>query len=329
MAAVRRNILDNATDRDRFIQACIALKSESTGFTTSQLSIGPGPVATDVDVSVWDLFVMWHVRAMQEMSSDNRRNAAHMGSVFLPWHRYYLLVLEFEMRRVLGVGPDDFGMPYWDWGVDGDTLSPTEQINAAPLWSHIGGNGQGFTREVVDGPFVYPNFRINIEIGPDNQLRATDRGLRRGFGNQANGLPTTDHVNAALNQTTYDMAGFDAQSDGFRNFLEGWRPITQAPANHNRVHVWAGGDMLPGSSPNDPLFFLNHCNVDRIWAQWQQDHPTSTYQPRGRSTGESDPLFRHRSEDPLYSLFTNEPPVSAVFDLERFYTYASDTMPVS
>ena len=34
------------------------------------------------------------------------------------------------------------------------------------------------------------------------------------------------------------------------------------------VHVWIGGDMGPGTSPNDPAFFLNHCNVDRIWEAW-------------------------------------------------------------
>jgi hypothetical protein len=29
----------------------------------------------------------------------------------------------------------------------------------------------------------------------------------------------------------------------------------------DRVHVWVGGDMLPGTSPNDPAFFLDPCFV--------------------------------------------------------------------
>src|SRR5829696_1697483 len=37
---------------------------------------------------------------------------------------------------------------------------------------------------------------------------------------------------------------------------------------HNQVHVWIGGDMGPATSPNDPVFYLNHCNVDRIWEAW-------------------------------------------------------------
>ena len=31
--------------------------------------------------------------------------------------------------------------------------------------------------------------------------------------------------------------------------------------------------MAQMTSPNDPIFFLHHCQVDRIWAQWQQEHP--------------------------------------------------------
>jgi tyrosinase len=28
--------------------------------------------------------------------------------------------------------------------------------------------------------------------------------------------------------------------------------------------------MLPLTSPNDPIFLMNHCNVDRIWEAWTQ-----------------------------------------------------------
>lgn len=42
---------------------------------------------------------------------------------------------------------------------------------------------------------------------------------------------------------------------------------------HNRVHMWVGGTMQePMISPRDPIFWLHHANVDRIWAQWQENH---------------------------------------------------------
>jgi tyrosinase len=67
----------------------------------------------------------------------------------------------------------------------------------------------------------------------------------------------------------YDAFPWDPNSEGFRNEFEGW---FNGPGMHNRVHVWIGGDMGPASSPNDPVFYLNHCKVDRIWAGWQHTH---------------------------------------------------------
>ena len=42
--------------------------------------------------------------------------------------------------------------------------------------------------------------------------------------------------------------------------------------------------MFLNSSPNDPIFFLNHCNVDRIWAEWQsrpEFRDNFSYPPEG------------------------------------------------
>jgi tyrosinase len=35
--------------------------------------------------------------------------------------------------------------------------------------------------------------------------------------------------------------------------------------------------MMAGTSPNDPVFFLHHCNIDRLWAIWQSRHPGQNY----------------------------------------------------
>ena len=80
--------------------------------------------------------------------------------------------------------------------------------------------------------------------------------------------------------------------------------------------------MGPASSPNDPAFFLNHCNVDRIWAAWQGRFPRSRYVPSGNA---SDDLFRHRLNDPMHSFLT-DPDGRAwrprdVLNVSSFYTY--------
>ena len=132
-----------------------------------------------------------------------------------------------------------------------------------------------------------------------------------------------------MNATPYDQSPWSMSpfTGGFRNRLEGWAPIplngaSQPPPNlHNMVHVWIDGDMGPASSPNDPAFYLNHCNVDRIWAAWQANNPGEPYRP---PTSAGSFLFRHRRGDPLLSILTqSEPLISQMLDLSAFYAYDS------
>jgi len=322
MAAVRRDITASQVDADRFVQGALGLKAEASGLRASEIGIDPGPLAADRDLSTWDLFVVWHVWAMDQMSSDGRRNAAHMGPVFLPWHRWYLLVLEANMRRVLGVGRDDFGLPYWDWAADGSNLTPARQRTRAAVWRVVGGDGRPSDRQVTDGPFTLGAFDVRIEQGPSGRLRATNRGLRRRFGADVSRLPRQADVDAALTDDTYDQTDWAIDAESFRNRLEGWFPDPSNPQLHNRVHVWVGGDMGPGSSPNDPVFFLNHCLVDKLWDTWQRQPGNRTYAPPGRSSP-TDPLYRHRALDPIYSILTrNQPQVASMQDVSAFYVYA-------
>jgi len=43
---------------------------------------------------------------------------------------------------------------------------------------------------------------------------------------------------------------------------------------HNGVHVWVGGSMSwIATAPADPIFWMHHANIDRLWAVWQVAHP--------------------------------------------------------
>jgi tyrosinase len=76
--------------------------------------------------------------------------------------------------------------------------------------------------------------------------------------------------------------------------------------------------MSPASSPNDPVFFLNHCNVDRLWAAWQQNHGNAPYLPGGNAPAA---LRYHRLTDNLFSVFPNAPKVSDMLDVSDIYSY--------
>ena len=44
---------------------------------------------------------------------------------------------------------------------------------------------------------------------------------------------------------------------------------------HNHAHAWVGGIMNNTStSPTDPIFWMHHAEVDRLWEIWRQANPT-------------------------------------------------------
>jgi tyrosinase len=59
---------------------------------------------------------------------------------------------------------------------------------------------------------------------------------------------------------------------------------------HGYVHDAVGGTMAGPSSPADPLFFLHHANIDRLWSQWQRAHPRAA-PPNLNETLQPSPLF--------------------------------------
>lgn len=323
---VRHNILTDAGSRQRFAEGVNALKQDfSAGVTTATLGFS-GPARP---VSAYDQFVIWHYVAMgtpTPLSPNPRfRNAAHRGPIFLPWHRFMLLLLEQHLRRVLG--DNTFGLPYWDWAAD------SAEGVGSPLWTNEGVGGDGIP--ISDGPFAanedpdVPSFRVFFyEDLVDGRFKYIPggRGLWRQLGQDPDfpGLPEPAHVQDALrNEQDIDASDWDTASTGFRNRLEGWVGHPGGgPGLHNRVHVWVGGDMSPGSSPNDPVFYLNHCNVDRIWEAWLVNNGR-TYLPGDQTPGAP---VGHRESDEMVVLTTTSTmrPVD-VLDLTNLYTY--DTLP--
>ncbi|MGR9052518.1 MAG: tyrosinase family protein [Gammaproteobacteria bacterium] len=241
---------------------------------------------------LYDQFVRIHVDAMNratvsssETNDPNFRNAAHRGPAFLPWHREFILRFELALQDALS--DKNFGLPYWDWAQDQDDLNSGlfTSPRQLPVWANdfMGGDGD----PVGSGPFT-PDQWVTV---PDD-IRPAERTLRRNFGEGGLLLPTTIEVDTVLTSTApYDTSPWRTTStNSFRNQLEGFA----APDLHNRVHRWVAGSMLPAQSPNDPVFFLHHCNVDRLWARWQACSSNPNYLPvSGGPPGHNlnDPMF--------------------------------------
>lgn len=110
---------------------------------------------------------------------------------------------------------------------------------------------------------------------------------------QITNLPPPLHVQTAMAMTVFDQENWDYKVEieldyllrkSFRNYMEGHTGETNLLAGdpfgdqmHGRVHLWVGGSMGASSSPNDPVFWLHHSNLDRIWAEWQDTHGIYNY----------------------------------------------------
>ncbi|QBF28923.1 tyrosinase family protein [Pseudomonas tructae] len=233
----------------------------------------------------YDKYVQWHLDAMEATSLPGEppyssfRNHAHRGPAFLPWHRWFVKMLEDELRTVGSFS--DGTLPYWDWTLD--SANPEE----SPIWASnwMGGNGDPEKNDFIqDGPFSNPEtWPVVFPL-----TEGAKEPLRRNFGRLASTLPNAQALARAMSRPHYSEPGhFGEQFQmGFCNYLEGWvtpnadsaltEPGTQL---HNRVHNWIGGNMATMMSPDDPVFFLHHCFVDKIWADWQAVRGRDNYQP--------------------------------------------------
>jgi tyrosinase len=232
---VRKNQRDLTVDeRTAFVAAVKQLKE----------TFHPGAT-----ISIYDEYVHHHMMAMETLD-------IHVQTAFFPWHRYLVRAFELELQAI----DPTVTIPYWDFTVDNQ---PDSSIWASDF---MGGNGDPDDGDAVtDGPFQRGQWQL-LFGGPD---------LRRQFGLFSSHLPTPDDVLTSFLIEKYDSASWDTGSDvtrSYRNYMAGWNHPTGEPEMHNRVHNWIGGSMVQMASPNDPVFWLLHANLDRLWAEWESIH---------------------------------------------------------
>jgi tyrosinase len=116
-------------------------------------------------------------------------------------------------------------------------------------------------------------------------------GITRGAAFNGNSLATVSQLNTLL-------AG-----GAFASFLS----TLEAAPFHNRLHVLVGGTMVTSASPADPIFWLHHAFIDKIWADWQLLHPgvnpanpTEVLQPAPIMTRRVDQVLDTRSLGYVY-----------------------------
>lgn len=128
-------------------------------------------------------------------------------------------------------GHPEFTLPYWDYTDPTHRAMPAEFLKRNdPAW--------------------------------DSLFRG-DRNKSANDSDPIDSVPGSLPINlSAMMSDRYDDGGKDA---GFCANLDN--------TPHGSVHVDVGNSFGMGSVPwaaNDPIFWLHHCNIDRIWASWNK-----------------------------------------------------------
>ena len=250
----RRHFNSNAFSQTRFVNAVRHMRTmPAPGFN-----------------NLYDKYISWHATA-------GFNAVAHRGLAFLAWHRAFLWEFEKDLQSAdMDLGNNGrIGIPWWDWYND-TSADPSDARGKMWTDTFLGPNGTPPSDEVMSGPFVRANWPPGPLLPPP-----TPQFLRRTLG--AGGtLASTEDIRYVVGLSAYDQDPYTdlAPDTSFRNVLEGFRRRPGGISSfHNDAHFWIGGNMNNvRTSPYEPAFWLNHSNVDRIWATWQAVHPAQAGQ---------------------------------------------------
>ncbi|XP_071697951.1 polyphenol oxidase I, chloroplastic-like [Rutidosis leptorrhynchoides] len=184
----------------------------------------------------------------------------HNSWLFFPFHRWYLYFYE----RILGnlINDPTFALPYWNWDDPAGMTIPEFMVskdNDNPLY------------DVYRDPRHQPPNLLDLAFD------GTDRD-------------TTAEIQTKCNlYTVYrDLVrnGGDSTSFFGGDYVAGDEPVANNATSigsvesgtHTAVHRWVGDSNQPNgedmgnfySAGYDPVFYVHHANVDRMWKLWKE-----------------------------------------------------------
>lgn len=164
----------------------------------------------------------------------------HGTFFFLSWHRMYLYYFERILRKASG--DPNFALPFWDY------TDPTQRAIPEPLRNPANAQNPLFVAERNDG--INEGAQIPASATTFTQAMnftnfTSPQGAGLSFGGQR--VPQPVHFGGIFGQ------------------------LESQP--HNIIHVLVGGQDGWMSDPNlaarDPIFWLHHANIDRLWNVWK------------------------------------------------------------
>jgi tyrosinase len=171
----------------------------------------------------------------------------HGNVGFLPWHRAYILDLERELQSI----DPSVALPYWRFDQAAPNVFTRQFMGVSDSVGRVQFTpGHPFGTWRTDGA-------LGIQRTPSFAAGAAPAGLRTE-------LQTIALGGAAPNASYASFDAMEINPHGFAHTSFRLGFIRRVP-----------------TAARDPLFFLLHANVDRLWAKWQWVHRrTSPAEPR-------------------------------------------------
>lgn len=231
----------------------------------------------------------------------------HAGWYFTPWHRGYLYALENILSIVIQQlgGPATWALPYWNY-LD----SNTGELNMPPAFT-----------------------AATLPDGSANPLYVTARYGINGTGTIVIASPP---VNQQCQGDTTFTNQYGGGVTGFDHFGSGTGDLESNP--HNLVHGQIGGNSAtsnywglmadPGLAGLDPIFYMHHSNIDRLWAAWNNagnSNSTDINWLNGPSSSAGRQFYMPNPDGSAWLYFPSM--VNSISQLD--YTYQDLTIPTA
>jgi tyrosinase len=166
----------------------------------------------------------------------------HFSWYFVAWHRMFVYAFE-EIVRAAAVqagGPADWALPYWNYELGGEHASIPEAFREP-------------TTNGIANPLYVQQRAPGINEGARLEPAATTSRLA---------LARPNFVGAT------EFGGGEAPPTP--QFWQEPGELEETP--HNAVHGQLGGRggwmNDPDRAAQDPIFWLHHAQIDRLWARW-------------------------------------------------------------
>jgi len=228
----------------------------------------------------WDNLVSMHAHHCTEASGQDNLQV-HWSYFFLPWHRAYLYFVERHLANTLAkqfdnkpISGDQFALPYWDWVTHKNipnTSAREMAKKASPLFGLDPSEDLGADKPDRYNLALFDGYRgptlDKPDMNPDNE---PTKGWKEYTKLIRDHNTSPAQINSILSMQNFCIfGGFPITDEATGQGL-----LENIP--HNTIHDWVGtrcgSNRDMGSlryAALDPIFYLHHCNIDRIWSLYR------------------------------------------------------------